>query len=155
MVQVLYDPTQLHPGELTGILTSETKLCGIVNDRPLRWRRSKVPFEKIELYADNDRTLRVFIKDGDLNIIDLTGATLVLTVKVTKDGTVVFTKSTANPTEGQIGAADEGEAFFYIVPSDTATLDIRQYVYDIEVTLSSGKKYTVLEGILDLLQPVG
>ncbi len=155
MVQVLYDPTQLHPGELTGILTAETELCGIVNDHPLRWRRYKVPYEKIEIYADNDRTLRVFIKDGDLNIIDLTGATLVLTVKETKDGSVVFTKSTANPSEGQIGAADEGEAFFYIVPVDTVSLDIRQYVYDVKVTLSTSKEYTVLEGIIDLLQPVG
>ena len=155
MVQVWYDPTQLHPGELTGILVAETQLCGIVNDRPVRWRRNKVPYEKIELYADNDRTLRVFVKDGELNIIDLTGATLVLTVKETKGGSVVFQKSTSNPSEGAIGAADEGEAFFYIVPSDTASLDIRQYVYDVEVTLSTAKKYTVLEGIIDLLQPVG
>jgi len=156
MVQVLYDPTKLHPGELMGVLVAETQLCGIINDHPIRWRKNKVPYEKIEIYADNDRTLRVFIKDGDLNIINLTGATLVLTVKETKNSTsTTFTKSTANPSEGQIGAADEGEAFFFIVPSDTASLDIRQYVYDVEVTLSSGKKYTVLEGILDLLQPVG
>jgi len=153
MADAFYDPTKLHPGELTGILISETQMCGIINDRPVR--RSAMPYEKIEIYADNNRTLRVYVKDEDLNVIDLTGATAVMTVRETKDDPVVFTKSTAVSGEGQIGAADEGEIFFYLVPSDTASLDIRQYVFDVEVTLSSGKKYTVLEGIINLLQPVG
>ena len=152
-VEVLYDPAQLHPGELTGILVSETQMLGLINDRLLG--RNGVPYEKIEIYADNNRTLRVYVKDENLNVINLTGATAVLTVKETKDGSTVFTKSTAISSEGQIGAADEGEIFFYIVPLDTASLEIRQYVFDVEVTLSSGKKYTVLEGLLDLLQPVG
>jgi uncharacterized protein YlzI (FlbEa/FlbD family) len=45
--------------------------------------------------------------------------------------------------------------FFYLVPADTVSLEIRQYVYDVKVTLLTGKKYTVLEGVINLLEPVG
>ncbi len=149
-----YDPDELYPDDLTGILVSETQLQGVVNNYPVR--RRAVPYEAIDLYADNDRTFRVFIKTPDLNVVDLTGATGVLTVKETKDSaSPSIQKSTANPSEGAIGAANKGEMFFYIVPADTASLTIRQYVYDIEVTLSDGKKYTTATGVLNLLQPIG
>lgn len=115
-----------------------------------------MPYYGIEMYADNDRTFRVYVKDGNLDIIGLTGATAVLTIKKTKaSATATITKSTANPAEGMIGAADEGEIFFYILPADTASIELRQYVFDVTVTLSSGKSYTVLEGTINLLQPVG
>jgi hypothetical protein len=150
----LYDVSQLHPDDLTGILTLENKMCGIVNNYPVG--RTAVPYEEVQLYANNNRTFRVFVKTPDLNIVNLTGAVGVLSVKPDKTSpTTVIVKHTNVAGEGQIGAADEGEMFFYIVPSDTATLDIRQYVFDVRVTLSSGKKYTIIEGVIDLLQPVG
>lgn len=151
-VEVLYDTSSLPECDLVGILTAETKLCGKINNCPLG--REAVPYYSIDLYANNNRRLRVYIRDGDLNIIDLTGATCVFTAKLTKSGSAVIQKSTAVAGEGAIGAADEGECFFYIEPSDTSSLDITQYVYDIQVTLSSGSKYTVVEGVLNLLQPV-
>ena len=114
-----------------------------------------MPFETIELYAGNNRTLRVYVKDDNLDVINVTGATGVLTVKKTKDSSAEFTKSTAIPAQGQIRSPDQGEMLFYIVPADTANLDVRQYVFDVKVTLSTGKAYTVLEGIINLQQPVG
>jgi hypothetical protein len=151
---VLYDASQLHPDDLNGILESETQLCGIVNNYPVR--RSAVPFEPMDIYANDDRTLRVYVKTPDLNIVNLTGAQGLLTVKTDKDATsAVITKTTASETQGEIGSADQGEMFFYLVPTDTASLPIRQYVYDVKVTLSTGKKYTVLEGVINLIAPVG
>ena len=142
-VEVLYDANQLHPDDLLGELIAQCRFTGIINNHPIR--RRAVPYEAIEMYADNDRTFRVYVKDGELNIIDLTGATGVFTVKVTKESaSAVITKSTAVPAEGAIGAADEGEMFFYIVPADTAALDIRQYVFDVTVTLSTDHR--VLDG---------
>lgn len=152
-VTVLYDTSQLHPGEVTGILISRTDLCATINFYQMG--EPAVPHYKVDLYANNNRTLRVFVKDDSLNIINLTGAVAVLTVKPTKTGTTTFTKTTAVAAQGIIAAADEGEINFYIVPADTASLDIRQYVFDVKATLSNGKKYTVVEGILDLLRPVG
>lgn len=150
--QVIYDTSQLHPGELTGIWVPETQMCGTVNYFVSTSGGKNVPHYKVDLYINNDRTLRVFIKDEDLNIVDLTGTTLVLSVRKNEGDTPVFTKSTANASEGAIGAADEGECFFYIVPSDTASLE-GQYIFDVSLTTTATKVYTVLEGILNLLQP--
>lgn len=148
----LFDTSKLHPNDLNGILASEIQMCGIQNP----YGRSAVPYETIEMYANNDRVLRVYAKTADLNIVNLTGAVGVFTVKTDKTATLaVITKHTNVPAEGQIGAADEGEMFFYIVPADTVHLDIRQYVFSIRITLSTGKTYTILEGVINLEQPVG
>ena len=151
---VLYDASQLHPDDLNGILESETQLYGLINNYPVG--RSAVPFEPMDIYANNDRTLRVYVKTPDLNIVNMTGAQGLLTVKTDKDATAsVITKTTASGTQGAIGSPDQGEMFFYIVPADTVSLSIRQYVYDVKVTLATGKKYTVMEGVINLLDPVG
>jgi len=153
-VEVFYDASKLHPGELLGILVAETRLCGIVNNKTMR--RRAVPYVKFEIYRGSDRRIRVYVKDGDLNVVDLSGATCVFTMRETKDEPVVLQKSTSVPGEGQIGAADEGECFFFLVPSDTSSLNIEQYVFDVGVTLADGSVYkSVAEGVVNLLQPVG
>jgi len=149
---VIYDTSLLRPGELTGIAVPETQMCGTVNYFHSTEGGKNVPHFRVDLYIGNDRTLRVYIKDEDLNVVDLTGTTLVLTVRKEAGGAVIFTKSTAVAAEGAIGAADEGECFFYILPADTASLE-DQYIFDVALTTVAVKTYTVLEGILNLLQP--
>jgi hypothetical protein len=152
-IEALYDTASLPECDLVGILTAETQLCGIINNCPLR--RRAVPFYPMDFYADNNRRLRTYIRDGNLNIIDLTGATCIFTVKMTKtDTTPTIQKSTAVPGEGEIGSADQGECFFYLVPADTASLAIAQYVFDVTVILADGNSYTTVEGVFNLLQPV-
>ena len=154
VTEVFYDASQMPRCDLVGILVAETQLCGVINNCPLR--RRAVPFYSMELYADNNRRLRVYIRDPQLNVIDITGAVGIFTVKLSKSDLVpVIQKSTDVAGEGEIGAADEGEMFFYILPTDTDSLDIGQYVYDIRVTLEDGSTYTTVEGVLNLLQPVG
>ena len=115
-----------------------------------------MPYESIELYANNNRTFRVYVKTPDLNVVNVAGATGVFTMKVTKDSdSPILRKSTANPSEGEIGSPDAGELLFYIVPADTVNMSIRQYVFDVRVTLASGKTYAVLEGVVNLQQSVG
>lgn len=110
----------------------------------------------IDVYAGSNRTLRVYITDPDLKIVNLTGATGVFTVKEDKsDLFPTIQKSTAIAGQGQIGSPDQGEMFFFLVPEDTEDLDIQQYVYDVRLILPSGKSYTVMEGLINLLQPVG
>ena len=114
-----------------------------------------MPFTPIDLYKDNNRRLRVFIKDGNLDIVDVTDALGIFTLKDTKDDAIIFQKSTAVPAEGAIGSGDEGEMFFFIVPADTASLTGGgQYVWDVRVTLDNGEIYTTSEGVINLLQPV-
>lgn len=153
MLEVLYDIDQLPQGDIMGVLVKETKIYGRINAKPLRSR--SVPCESFDIYAGNNRQLRVLVRDDDLNVIDITGATGVFTVKTTKSATSAsIQKSTAVSGEGQIGAADEGEMFFFLVPADTSSLDIRQYVFDVKVTLSNGKAYTVVEGVVNLIEAV-
>lgn len=151
-VEAFYDYDKMYPCDLNGKLVSENELQGLINNYPVG--RSAVPYYSIDMYLSDNRTFRVFVKTPDLNVVDLTGATGVMTIKVDKSSSVLIQKSTANASEGAIGAADEGEMFFYLVPADTSSLDARQYVFDVSVTLTNGKKYTVLEGVLNLDQPV-
>jgi len=153
-VEAIYDMTKMYPYDLTGILISEVTLCGVIDNYPIR--RRAVPYESIELYANNNRTFRVYVKTPDLNVVNVAGATGVFTMKVTKDSdSPILRKSTANPSEGEIGSPDAGELLFYIVPADTVNMSIRQYVFDVRVTLASGKTYAVLEGVVNLQQSVG
>jgi len=152
-IEVLYNANLLPQGDIMGVLKSETKLYGRINRRPLR--RKSVPYDSFDIYAGNNRQLRVLVRDEDLNVIDITGATAVFTVKTTKSAaSASISKSTAVSGEGQIGAADEGEIFFFLVPADTSSLDVRQYVFDVKVTLSSGNAYTVVEGVVNLIEAV-
>jgi hypothetical protein len=114
-----------------------------------------VPFQNIEIYQANDRQLRFYARDANLDIVDLTGATCVFSVKENKSsGSFSIQKSTAVSGEGAIGSADQGEAFFYLVPADTSGLSTGQYWFDVKVTLSDTKVYTTVEGYLNLLDPV-
>ena len=69
-IEALYDMTEMHPYDLNGILVSEDKMCGIVNNYPPR--RNAVPYETIELYTNNNRTFRVYVKTPELNIVSVT-----------------------------------------------------------------------------------
>jgi hypothetical protein len=154
MVELIYDATQLHPEELLGIMESESTFCGLVNNYPIG--RKAVPYEPIDLYAGDDRTIRIYVKTPDLNIVDLTGATGVLTIKMDKLAVyTVISKSTAVSGQGAIGVAEEGELLFYIVPGDTDVIPIRQYVFDVRITLLNLKTYTVLEGVINLQKSIG
>lgn len=153
MPDSLYNIGSSHPNDLTGGLVNYIDAYGIVNNYPLR--RNAVPYESIDLFANNNRTFRVYVKDSDLNIINVTGCTGVFTIKKTKADAPQIIKSTAIPAQGAIGSPDQGELLFYILPADTVNLDIRQYVFDVRLILPSNATYTVLEGVINLQQPVG
>ena len=151
--EAYYDTKELHPCDLLGVLMRETEFIGIINNFPLR--RRAVPYESMELYAGNKRRLRVYIKDANLNIIDLTGALCVFSLRQQKGGPIIFQKKTSNSSEGMIGSADQGECFFFLESVDTANLDIAQYVFDVTVTLASNDgPYTTVEGVINLQQSV-
>jgi hypothetical protein len=154
-IEVLYDLKSLTPFDLIGELVRETQLTGVTLNSPVGGKQ--VPYVPFEMYQANDRLIRVYVRDQNLDIVDITGANGLFTVKETKAGPVVFQKETDNPNEGLIGAADEGEMFFIIKPEDTESLDIEksdQFVYDVLIQLANGNKYTILEGTLLIRQRV-
>jgi hypothetical protein len=154
-IEVLYELKNLTPFDLIGELVRETQLTGVTLNSPVGGKQ--VPYVPFEMFQANDRLIRVFVRDQNLDIVDVTGANGLFTVKETKSGPVVFQKETDNPNEGLLGATDEGEMFFIIKPEDTESLDIDisdQYVYDVLVSLANGTKYTILEGTITIRQRV-
>ncbi len=143
------DPSDRNAEELTGELQYKECFSGQTDCYP---GRSRVLFQNLTLYSGDNKTYVVYVKDRDLNPVVLTGAVAVLTWRPKKDSPIVsLQKSTAIVGQGEIGAANKGEAFFYLVPSDTTPLmSDCQYYWNIHVTLSSGKMYTVLEGVTTL-----
>lgn len=144
---------ELHPYDLYGILERETVFRGVLVGPE---RRRKVPEEIIDLFRGNKRTIRVFVTDPCLNAINLTDAVALFTMRDVPGGTIYVQKTTADPTQGIIAAANKGEVYFYILGPDTESLDIRQYVWDVTVFLpNDDEPYTVLWGVLNLKEPVG
>lgn len=81
-------------------------------------------------------------KDSNGDAIDITGATVYLSVKDEQNSSVnlfqVVTTTHTSPTTGQTEIEVE--------PADTASLELGNYWYDIQITTSSSEKYTVLKG---------
>lgn len=152
-IEAFYDTADLHPYDLTGELVQRQEMLGLVNRKPVG--RLAVPRYDIELVKGNDRTLRVYVKDGECDIVDLTGAVCVLTVKWSPADAAVITKSTSVPAQGAVTDPLKGECEFYLVPADTNALIVQQYGFDVKVTSSTGKVYTVLQGTMNLLAKVG
>jgi hypothetical protein len=151
-ITVRFEDKYHNPYDLVGEIISPEDLCGLVDKYP---RRQDMPFYKIDLYAGDNKTYRVLLRDRDVNPIDVTGGIGVLTVKKYKtDTSAVIQKRTDTAGEGELGSADIGEMFFYLVPADTESLETRQYVFDVQFKAASGNVYTTMEGTLNLGRPV-
>lgn len=134
------------PEEMNGALIYR-EIFEIVLDRFTRTK--PMTFQNLFLYAGNDKEYIVYVKDRDLVPIDLTGASAVMTFRESKSNPDVSLE-----VDGVISIPTEGEVRFTLVPEDTATLSIRQYVFDVKITTATSKVFTVIDGVLTLKQGV-
>jgi len=119
------------------------------------WEKSAMAYKNLDLYKGNNKQYVCYVKDRTLTAIDISNAVCTLTVKREKsDVSPTFQKSTNVPGEGEIGAANKGEFYFYIVPADTTSLETRQYVFDIKIAMPTATLYTVAEGVIYMREPV-
>lgn len=100
--------------------------------------------EKQTLYVGDTFVYTVTIYDVDSAVQDITGATTVWTAKQ-YDGTNLFTTSVTSHLD-----AANGQTQFVLSKTTTADFDTGLFDYDVEVTLSSGYRYTALRGILEV-----
>lgn len=104
------------------------------------------PENEVEIYRGASKTYELEVVDGEEHAVDLTGARIVLTVKCdAMDPAPLIQK------DSQVGAAQvdithpkEGLAEIKFVPSDTQTLDVGEYVFDVWVVLLSGTRGPVI-----------
>lgn len=103
------------------------------------------PPSGIEVPRGASKTFRITVKDQNGVVVDITGSTLIFTVKRNiGDRDPVIQKKTSNPTEGAVTIPTIGEAEFYLLAGDTVTLDPRAYAFDVWITLSTGKRYQII-----------
>ena len=113
--------------------------------------------DTIEVYKGESKTLVLTVLDENRAAQDLTGATLTMTVrKRITDTTAVITKVSTTVTEIEIQTpATDGKAKIFLVPADTSALAVGPYVYDVWVTLSSGRRSPVIKpSLFSILQAV-
>jgi len=116
---------------------------------------------KITMFIRDDRTLSVVVNLDTGTPVNLTGAKIWFTVKSRSTDTdasaLILKKNVAaggDNSQIKITVGAEGKAEIYIVPADTTALNPGTYLYDIQITLASGKTYTVVRDKFTLKEDV-
>lgn len=104
----------------------------------------------LALNIGDNKTYLCYVKDRYNNPINIADCVCTMTFYDEVGGIIVIQKHTNVSGEGVIGSPDEGEFYFYLVPSDTSALDAQQYPFKIEIDFPSGKHYTISQGVLQL-----
>ena len=101
---------------------------------------------QITISRGESATIFLQVLDSTNAVVDLTGGKVYFTVKVTvKDTTPLIQKTSDLITQIVITYPRLGKCEIILDASNTNTLDVGTYTYDIWVMLSSGKKYPVIK----------
>jgi hypothetical protein len=103
---------------------------------------------RIELFRGDTYDAEITVYDEDDNAENITGSSIIFTLRESVEEGVTLQKK--NTAAG--GGSDEIEDYdlnngkfrLHILPADTVSLEPGEYVYDIEVTTSTGRVYTIV-----------
>ena len=105
-----------------------------------------LPENAVSIIRGTSKTLEMLVTDSKGKPSDLTGAKVVLTVKETVGATnPIIQKISDFPAQAEITVPRSGIARIYLVPGDTQTLAIKQYVFDVWVILANAKRFAVIQ----------
>lgn len=105
------------------------------------------PANSITVIRGTSRTIEVTFQNQETGeAVDLTGSRILFTVKSDIRDTLptIQKDSSVGITQVEITNALAGTARVYINYMDTHDLDLGDYVYDLWIVLSSGKRYTAV-----------
>jgi len=105
------------------------------------------PKNTIRIIRGTSKTFELSVTDEDSEPIDLNGARVIFSVKRALDEKMPLIKKDSQAGASQVAIqtpTKAGKADIYLVPSDTHTLDAGDYLFDVWVILSSGKRYAVI-----------
>lgn len=104
------------------------------------------PENLIEIYRGASKTYELEVVDGEDHAVDLTGARVVFSVKcdLSDPAPLVQKDSQVGPTQIDITLPKEGIAEIKLLPSDTQTMDVGEYIFDVWVVLASGTRGPVI-----------
>ena len=104
-----------------------------------------LPKNAVQIVRGTSKTLQLAVTDPQSKPVNLTGATIIMTVKNrVEDQKNIFQKTTADPTQVKITDSFGGIAQIFIQPTDTQFRDVKEYVFDVWVILPSGARYDVI-----------
>lgn len=145
-----YATTYSYPYNINGLIERTVTLSGYT-DLHSPGIHNMPSNNAIELYKGDNKMIRVFVKDENMNIINLNGAEARFYLAYnSKSTTYLFRKTTADYTQGIVRTPEKGEIVFFINSEDTSNLTPDQYFYQVIVTLSNGNRYTVTTANLNL-----
>lgn len=106
---------------------------------------------RLEMTRGDSKTYTLTMKDGSGNPYCLKNWAVFFTLKTN----VCLDDSEASlqkivTTFADTTAGTSGVAAIELLPADTASLEAREYDFDIAVTTAAGKNYTIMKGKLDL-----
>ncbi len=108
------------------------------------------------MFKGDNRIFEITVKDADDVAVDITGGTMVFTMKeLASDPSALITKdSSVGITEVEFTNPTNGIAQIKLVPADTQNLKAQRYVYDVEFTTSAGSVHTLVKAYLTLFEDV-
>jgi hypothetical protein len=111
-----------------------------------------LPENAITIYRGQSKTLGVTIVTTDNKPVDITGGTIIMTVKESVDAAVPLIRKTSDvSTQVVVVSPREGKAQIFLVPADTQHLTIKQYIFDVWLLTADDKQYPViLPSVFDL-----
>lgn len=103
------------------------------------------PANGISVYKGASKLLELTVVSGSNQPVNINGAKLWFTVKRSiTDMAPLFQKRSTVTGEIDITAPDVGRVQITLLPSDTAALDARTYVFDVWIELASGARYVLI-----------
>lgn len=104
-----------------------------------------LPENAVTVIQGTSKTLSLTVKDGNGDVVNLTGATVYFTVKKSlQERDPVIQKISTDSLQIEIPNPTDGTAKIFIIPEDTSVLATCRYKYDVLVELSSGDRFVVV-----------
>lgn len=103
----------------------------------------------ISVVKGDDKDIVVNFKNGS-SAMDITGATVIFTVKELQGGSTISLQKVVTSHTDSVN----GQSTISIEDTDTASLDAKTYWYDIQLQTASGKKHTVVVGRINVIQGI-
>jgi hypothetical protein len=104
------------------------------------------PKNAVQVIRGTSKTFELTVTNESGVGVNLTGGRVLMSVKrdISDRNALIFKDSLAGPSQIEMTTPLAGKAKIFLDPSDTQTLDVREYVFDVWVILSSGKRYAVV-----------
>ncbi len=138
------------------VINVETLAGQVINLETLEGRWDLMLIHNTSIPRGDSREYRLEVTDENGNVVDLTGATIRFTVKKLN--------SVADPGEFQLTSAvaaqitlddpGNGKARIFVTNTQTQDLEIRSYIYDVQVQPASGGVKTVVSGSFSVTEDV-